>query len=262
MSATITAVPTSALPLEHPEFAALFDGIRANPTDEAFRGVAADWCDEHEFTRLATLLRATEAGIPCGRRKVRVKYHDNGKGWRAWSVVVINSIGRYDGSLSGAFSVETHDRLDRDALTEAFRYALGHFAAEDAKQDKKAEERKATAAAKKAWENPYKVGDLLHYSWGYDETHNEFAEVVAVGPRSVTIRQVVCESISQTSWCSEKVRPVKGRYLTGPKGEPTVARITFRTYGGKLHHSIPAGDGRHWYKVEDGRETFHESWGH
>lgn len=51
-----------------------------------------------------------------------------------------------------------------------------------------------------------KVGDLFHSSWGYDQTNNDFFQVVAlVGDSSVRVREVypVIEDAKATCWAAE-----------------------------------------------------------
>ena len=51
-----------------------------------------------------------------------------------------------------------------------------------------------------------KVGDLFHASWGYDQTNNDFFQVIAlVGESSVRVRQVnpVCEQAEGVCWAAE-----------------------------------------------------------
>ena len=51
-----------------------------------------------------------------------------------------------------------------------------------------------------------KVGDLFHASWGYDQTNNDFFQVIAlVGESSVRVREVnpVCEDAKATCWAAE-----------------------------------------------------------
>lgn len=51
-----------------------------------------------------------------------------------------------------------------------------------------------------------KVGDLFHSSWGYDQTNNDFFQVVAlVGDSSVRVREVypVIEDATATCWAAE-----------------------------------------------------------
>lgn len=53
------------------------------------------------------------------------------------------------------------------------------------------EERKVEAAKiKEAFVNPFKVGDLLYSSWGYDQTNIDFYQVIKAGPKSVTVQEI------------------------------------------------------------------------
>jgi hypothetical protein len=58
-------------------------------------------------------------------------------------------------------------------------------------------ERDRAAAAAKTWQTaarlagqPYRVGDLLHTSWGYDQTNCDFYVVVAAGAKSFQVRAI------------------------------------------------------------------------
>lgn len=65
---------------------------------------------------------------------------------------------------------------------------------------------KPTEKAQKVNKFGVKVGDLFHASWGYDQTNNDFFQVVAlVGESSVRVREVnpVCEDSNATCWAAE-----------------------------------------------------------
>ena len=52
-------------------------------------------------------------------------------------------------------------------------------------------DRKAKKAAARArFANPYKMGDILHHSWGYDQTNCDFYQVVEVKKASVVLRPI------------------------------------------------------------------------
>ena len=70
-------------------------------------------------------------------------------------------------------------------------------------------------AARKAWVNDYKVGEIVNTCWGYEQTNSEFYEVVGVKGKHVTLRRVAVTSYS-TGWASEKVAPLAGEFI----GEP------------------------------------------
>jgi hypothetical protein len=73
-------------------------------------------------------------------------------------------------------------------------------------------------AKKKAYANlvnPFKVGDIFYDSWGYEQTNIDFYQVVAVGPKSVTLRELASEQVESTGWASGRVVPKVGEF-TGP----------------------------------------------
>jgi hypothetical protein len=61
--------------------------------------------------------------------------------------------------------------------------------------------------------NPIKVGDIFHYSWGYDQTNCEFYEVVTVKGKSVGIRRICGEAVPGSgSFMSERLTAKKGEF--------------------------------------------------
>ena len=90
------------------------------------------------------------------------------------------------------------------ASEDAVKAAIEGKAAEAAPAPAKAE--KPAKAAEKVNKYGVKVGDLFHASWGYDQTNNDFFQVVAlVGEQSVRVREVypVCEEAEATCWAAE-----------------------------------------------------------
>lgn len=73
---------------------------------------------------------------------------------------------------------------------------------------------------RKAAVNPFKVGDMLHYSWGYDQTNAEFYQVVSVTRKTATIRQIGSRRVEATSHDSETVVAVKDAFLEGDRYKP------------------------------------------
>jgi hypothetical protein len=74
-------------------------------------------------------------------------------------------------------------------------------------------------ATRREFVTSLKVGDLLHGSWGYDQTNPEFAEVVDVtGPRSIVIRSIGMKGVDGYGYngMAEDVVPVPGNYVGPP----------------------------------------------
>ena len=114
------------------------------------------------------------------------------------------------------------------------------------------EAKRATAAKKKAAVCPYKVGDILTGSWGYDQTNVDTYQVVNVKGKSVVLK-AICQEIVKDSegHMSCQVMPVKNAFLENSE------EITKRpqTYNGenwyvKLHYSchLSLWDGSSMYK--------------
>jgi hypothetical protein len=122
-----------------------------------------------------------------------------------------------------------------------------------AKQDRLAEK----AKARSEFVNPYKVGDILYGSWGYDQTNVDFFQILEVGNRSLKIRKIASRSLETTSWCSEYVEPVKDSFI---KDEVHRVNLVISLCGNNVCHSIKSPVHGGLYKHE-GR-PHHSSWGH
>lgn len=60
-----------------------------------------------------------------------------------------------------------------------------------------------------------KVGDIFHYSWGYEQTNANYFQVVDLrGTKQVIIREISYEIAKTTGLDSYKVRPVKDTFLS------------------------------------------------
>lgn len=116
---------------------------------------------------------------------------------------------------------------------------------------RKAEE----AAQKKAFVHSYVVGDIVHASWGYDETHNDFWQVVEVKGASVVLRKVNTERTQDTGYMSCCVKPIPGSFVSGES--PITKRVMGWEAGQKGYIRIEPGISASY--SEPGR-TYHESW--
>ena len=112
-------------------------------------------------------------------------------------------------------------------------------------------EAKRTARAN--FVNPYTVGQVLYGSWGYDQTNIDFYEVVKVGARSIVVRELA-QNLVTDEGCgpmSGKVTPKAGEYI----GEAKQVNLCIRA-DGSHHINSP----KHGYLYEfDGRAK-HCSW--
>lgn len=67
---------------------------------------------------------------------------------------------------------------------------------------------------KKDFVNPFKEGDILHHSWGYDQTNCDYYQVVGVKKASVILKKIMCQSVKGTEgFMCEHVLPVKDAFI-------------------------------------------------
>jgi len=95
-----------------------------------------------------------------------------------------------------------------------------------------------------------KVGDIFVDCWGYEQTNVDAYEVVAKPSKAtVVLRSIAVESIEDTSYCSDRVKPIKGNFTSG--------EFKKRLNG----NTIKMSSFSHAFKAEE-KDTFHRSWGY
>lgn len=70
--------------------------------------------------------------------------------------------------------------------------------------------------------NKAKVGDILVSSWGYEQTNIDYYQVVAVGKKTVKVREIGYGSIEPTNWMQDNVTPKKDGFI---KDAPILTRV-------------------------------------
>jgi hypothetical protein len=91
--------------------------------------------------------------------------------------------------------------------------------------------RKAERAAKeRAVPNPYKVSDIVHTSWGYDQTNVEFFVVTRVSPSCVWVCKIASD-YRATGFESGKTWPAMPIQIVGPETRHTVRGGSFSIAG-------------------------------
>jgi hypothetical protein len=80
-------------------------------------------------------------------------------------------------------------------------------------------ERKAERKAKRlAAPNNLQVGDILHYSWGWEQTNCQFYQVTARTAKTVSIREIGSERVpgsGMTNGMSCYLTPKPGAFIEG-----------------------------------------------
>src|SRR5436309_550623 len=58
-----------------------------------------------------------------------------------------------------------------------------------------AEARAKRNAERNGYRHDYKEGEILHYSWGYEQTQCEFYQVIATTEKTITLRQIASQTV-------------------------------------------------------------------
>jgi len=114
------------------------------------------------------------------------------------------------------------------------------------KMEAKIAARKAKTASKRearaTFENPYKIGDFLYSSWGYEQTNREFYQIIEIGNNSLKIREVYQER-TRDSHDSGTCSPIKDNF----RGEAQWVTIQIR----EKYHSVPSPIHGNLYQYEN-----------
>lgn len=107
-------------------------------------------------------------------------------------------------------------------------------------------------AKRKGFRHSYNVGDVLHYSWGYEQTNCEFYQVIATTPGTVTIREIAQENEPDSTLAhgmADMRVAVKDSFLTN--SGPMVKRVQYSDSGpgyiSMAHGCCSLWDGRSRY---------------
>ena len=101
--------------------------------------------------------------------------------------------------------------------------------------------------------NPFKVGDILDYAWGYDQTNREFYQVTEVRARSVTVRRIATRTSGEVGFMTEYLTPKPGTFLEGKNGRSMTKLVKW--YEDRPLLSMDFGSANLW----DGKPK-HQSW--
>ena len=107
---------------------------------------------------------------------------------------------------------------------------------------------------KKNYKTSLKVGDIMHGSWGYDMTINEFYQITEIKNRTVILREIGMER-KASGYYYEDVRPEPNCFI----GEPIKRILQVRFYDGKPYEYIKLSDVCNLTLCEDTNRYYYEN---
>ena len=116
--------------------------------------------------------------------------------------------------------------------------------------DRKAAEKEL----KKNYKTSLKPGDIMHGSWGYDMTINEFYQVIEVKNKTITLREIGMER-KAAGYYYEDVRPSANCFI----GEPIKRILQVSFYDGKPYEYIKLNEVCNLTLCEDTNKYWYEN---
>lgn len=107
---------------------------------------------------------------------------------------------------------------------------------------------------KKNYKTSLKVGDIMHGSWGYDMTINEFYQITEIKNKTVTLREIGVER-KASGYYYEDVKPEANCFV----GEPIKRILQVRFYDGKPYEYIKLSDVCNLTKCENTDRYYYEN---
>ena len=127
------------------------------------------------------------------------------------------------------------------------------IAAKENNQKRKQELQEKKKEALKTFEHPYKAGQILYSSWGYEQTNLNYYQILAIKGRSVVIRPIAKKEVASTSWASGMYEPVENVFM----GAPIVKRIVASVgYNGSISFHINMGESVGWLHQYNGTPNY------
>ena len=113
--------------------------------------------------------------------------------------------------------------------------------------------KQAERELKKNYKTSLKVGDIMHGSWGYDMTFNEFYQITEIRNKTVILREVGMDRKAVGQY--EDVRPQSGHFV----GEPIKRILQVYFYNGKPHEYIKLNEVCNLTLCEDTNRYYYEN---
>ncbi|MBQ2175359.1 MAG: hypothetical protein II453_09930 [Alphaproteobacteria bacterium] len=136
---------------------------------------------------------------------------------------------------------------------DAARFIKTHVEYELNNINDRIERREAEKERKKNFKTSLKVGDIMHGSWGYDMTINEFYQITEIKNKTVILRELGMERKAVGQY--EDVRPEANCFI----GEPIKRILQVRFYNGQPYEYIKLSDVCNLTKCEDTNRYYYEN---
>lgn len=137
---------------------------------------------------------------------------------------------------------------------DAARFIKNHVEYELNNINERIDRKAAEKELKKNYKTSLKVGDIMHGSWGYDMTINEFYQITEIKNKTVILREIGVER-KASGYYYEDVRPEANCFI----GEPIKRILQVRFYDDKPYEYIKLSEVCNLTKCENTNRYYYEN---
>jgi len=111
---------------------------------------------------------------------------------------------------------------------QAEKYLIERYTRIKERYDSEQNTKKELTEKRKNYKNPYKVGDLLHYSYGYSMSLNDFYQIISIKNKTMICKEIASEYVNESGFMSGNVKAIKNSFLDKKEVK---ANIRIQSYG-------------------------------
>jgi hypothetical protein len=137
----------------------------------------------------------------------------------------------------------TNARGDKEAISQGIERFISQM---EAKAGRRTAQRDAKRQARAEFVNPYKVGDFLYSSWGYEQTNREFYQVIEVGNNSLKIQEVA-QNRTRDGYDSGHCSPIRDSFVKPAQWVTIQVATTYHSVPSPIHGNLYAYEGKPVY---------------
>lgn len=127
-------------------------------------------------------------------------------------------------NINGCYALAFHGRAQKPdwhyrfrSLDDREKRIINHFEKIRAWEDHAKRRRAERNAAPRGLE----IGDILHASWGYDQTNNDYYQVVDLKGEKQVVLRTISQGYRETGWLRGQAWPIKDSFTS----EETFTRV-------------------------------------
>ena len=98
-----------------------------------------------------------------------------------------------------------------------------------------------------------KVGDILQNTWGWEQTNNDFYQIIEIKGKGKLVCRELCQDYRETGFMSGQTKPIKDSFL---KDETEILNLTCKAEVSEQGFKICNPESYYYFHVWNGKESY------